>query len=551
MYPAHIRETGERQTVQEHCRNTAALAAAALRPLGLEKSAYLAGLLHDAGKNKQEYAQYLSEAVSGGNAVRGSVNHTFAGVRLLLDRWHGGCGTFSYSDVTAELLAFAVGSHHGLFDCIDPQQHSGFFHRQTKEGIFYDESRRGFLAQVADEEELERLFHNAVREMAPMLDRLAALSTQADDNEADRETAFYIGLLARMLLSAVIEGDRTDTAAFMDGIEPPVFPEDMRPIWTERLAFMEKKLAAFPRKTPIDLARHTISDTCAAGAARPGGVYRLNVPTGGGKTLASLRFALTHAAKWNCSRIIFTAPLLSILDQNAQVIRDYIGDDALILEHHSNLAEPKETPERLQELELLTASWSAPIIITTLVQLLNTCFSGKTSAIRRFHALCGSVIVIDEVQTVPGKMLTLFNLAVNFLSEVCGATIVLCSATQPCLEAADHPLHRQPVDLVPQQKALWDVFKRTTSKMPDVPSWRSSRRSSRRYCRRATVCWWCATQKRRRRSCSSRCKPRIAGASICPPPCVCSTAGRLCRPYSPRWTSPPPTGKGLSASPRR
>ena len=170
---------------------------------------------------------------------------------------------------------------------------------------------------------------------------------------------------------------------------------------------------------------------------------------------------MTHAAKWNCSRIIFTAPLLSILDQNAQVIRDYIGDDALILEHHSNLAEPKETPERLQELELLTASWSAPIIITTLVQLLNTCFSGRTSAIRRFHALCRSVIVIDEVQTVPGKMLTLFNLAVNFLSEVCGATIVLCSATQPCLEAADHPLHRQPVDLVPQQKALWDVFKRT------------------------------------------------------------------------------------------
>ena len=169
MYPAHIRETGERQTVQEHCRNTAALAATALRPLGLEKSAYLVGLLHDAGKNKQEYAQYLSEAVSGGNAVRGSVNHTFAGVRLLLDRWHGGCGTFSYSDVTAELLAFAVGSHHGLFDCIDPQQHSGFFHRQTKEGIFYDESRQGFLAQVAAEEELEHLFRDAIREMTPML----------------------------------------------------------------------------------------------------------------------------------------------------------------------------------------------------------------------------------------------------------------------------------------------------------------------------------------------------------------------------------------------
>ena len=552
MYPAHIRETGERQTVQEHCRNTAALAATALRPLGLEKSAYLVGLLHDAGKNKQEYAQYLSEAVSGGNAVRGSVNHTFAGVRLLLDRWHGGCGTFSYSDVTAELLAFAVGSHHGLFDCVDPQQHSGFFYRQTKEGIFYAESQQGFLAEVADEEELEHLFRDAVREMTPMLDRLAALSAQADDNEADRETAFYIGLLARMLLSAVIEGDRTDTAAFMDGIEPPVFPEDMRPIWTERLAFMEKKLAAFPRKTPIDLARHTISDTCAAGAARPGGVYRLNVPTGGGKTLASLRFALTHAAKWNCSRIIFTAPLLSILDQNAQVIRDYIGDDALILEHHSNLAEPKETPERLQALELFTASWSAPIIITTLVQLLNTCFSGRTSAIRRFHALCGSVIVIDEVQTVPGKMLTLFNLR---------STSCPRSAAPPlfCAPPPSPVWRRLTIRCAASPSIFWFRSKRRcgtfssapTSKMPDVPSWRSSRRSSRRYCRRATVCWWCATQKRRRRSCSSRCKPRITGASICPPPCACSTAGRLCKPYSPRWTSPPPTGKGSSASQRR
>ena len=320
---------------------------------------------------------------------------------------------------------------------------------------------QNFLAQCADEKELETLFRAAVRELTPMLDKLSAISVQEDDNEADRETTFYIGLLARMLLSAVIEGDRADTAAFMDGVEPPVFPEDMRPIWTERLAFMEKKLAAFPRKTPIDLARHTISDTCAAGAACPGGVYRLNVPTGGGKTLASLRFALTHAAKWNCSRIIFTAPLLSILDQNAQVIRRFVGDDSLIVEHHSNLVEPVETPERVQELELLTASWNAPVIITTLVQLLNTCFSGKTSAIRRFHALCGSVIVIDEVQTVPGKMLTLFNLAVNFLSEICGATVVLCSATQPCLEAADHPLCRQPVDLVPRQKELWKVFKRT------------------------------------------------------------------------------------------
>lgn len=475
MYLAHIRESGEKQTVREHCRNTASLAAKALKPIGLEHSAYLAGLLHDMGKCKEEFAQYLEAAVNGEGAVRGSVNHTFAGVCFLLRQWHSPGDELGYADVAAELLAFAVGSHHGLFDCIDDRQSCGFDHRLQKTGIGYEEALENYLAECADLEELESLFQSSVQEIAPLLDKLSALSPLEDDNEANEETAFYIGFLARMFLSAVIEGDRADTAAFMTGAVPPRYPEDMRPIWAERLAYMEEKLSGFPREEPIDQARRHISDTCAAGAEHPGGVYRLNVPTGGGKTLSGLRFALAHAKKWNKSRIIFTSPLLSILDQNAQVIRQFVGDDSLILEHHSNLAEPEDTPERLQELELLTDSWESTIIITTLVQLLNTCFSGKTSAIRRFHSLCNSILVIDEVQTVPGKMLTLFNLAVNFLSEVCNATIVLCSATQPDLKAARHPLCREPIDLVPQQKALWDIFKRTeiqnagAARLEDIP----------------------------------------------------------------------------------
>lgn len=461
MYPAHIREDGKIQTVSKHCRRTAAMAARALKMIGLEKSAYLAGLLHDMGKNKEEFSRYLYQSFNGEDVIRGSVNHTFAGVRFLLDRWHGSGGELDYSDVTAELLAFAIGSHHGLFDCVDQRQNNGFFHRQTKEGISYEESLEGFLAQCADMDEVERLFQAAVLEVTPILDKLCALSAQTDDAEADRETAFYIGLFARMLLSAVIEGDHADTASFMRNVDSPQYPEDMRSIWKKRLTFMEDKLEAFPREKPIDQARRRISDDCAAGAGKPGGVYRLNVPTGGGKTLAGLRFALAHGAEWNKSRIIFTSPLLSILDQNAQVLRRFVGDDSLILEHHSNLVETEDCPERLQELELLTDSWESPIIITTLVQLLNTCFSGKIRAIRRFHALCNSIIVIDEVQTVPGKMLTLFDLTVNFLSEVCGATIVLCSATQPELGAASHPICREPIDLVPYQKTLWDIFKRT------------------------------------------------------------------------------------------
>lgn len=459
MFLAHIRSDGTTQTTAEHSRAAAGYAANTLKPIGLEKTAYLAGLLHDEGKNKEEFQRYLEEA-SAGTARRGSVNHTFAGVRFVLEQWHGG-DEIGYRELTAELIAYAIGAHHGLFDCVDPRQNSGFLHRQTKEGIGYEEAVTNFLEQCAGREELNTLFLSAVEEVTALLGRITGLSDQADDNEADMETTFYIGLLQRMLLSAVIEGDRRDTAEFMNRDVFPRWPEDMRGIWESRLAFLEKKLSAFPCEKPIDQARQAISDTCAAFACKSGGVYRLNVPTGGGKTLSSLRYAMTHAMRWNKSRIIFTAPLLSILDQNAEVIRRFIGDDTLILEHHSNLAEPKDQPERLRELELLTDTYEAPVIITTLVQLLNTCFSGKTGAIRRFHALCNSVIVIDEVQTVPSKMLTLFNLAVNFLSEICSATVILCSATQPSLETVRHPLKGSPPDMVPWQEELWRVFRRT------------------------------------------------------------------------------------------
>ena len=462
MHIAHIREDGKIQTGVEHSRRAAEYASRSLTPIGMKTTAYLAALLHDFGKFKREYDHYLEEARAG-TAVRGSVNHTFAGVRFVLEQWHHGNG-IGYDEVTAELLAYAIGAHHGLFDCIDVRQNSGFQHRQVKEGIGYAESRSDYLEQCAGLEELNSLFRASVRETTALLNQMASLSQQQDDEEADRETAFYVSLLQRMLLSAVIEGDRRDTAEFMNGDAFPNWPEDMRGIWAERLAFLERKLGTLPREKPIDQARHTISDTCASFARQPGGVYRLNVPTGGGKTLSALRFALAHAKQWNKARIIFTSPLLSILDQNAEVLRRFIGDDSLILEHHSNLAEPADEPERLRELELLTDTWEAPVVITTLVQLLNTCFSGKTSAIRRFHSLCNSIIVIDEVQTVPNKMLTLFNLAVNYLSEICGTTIVLCSATQPSLEIVQHPLKCPPPEMVPWQEALWSVFRRTEIK---------------------------------------------------------------------------------------
>lgn len=458
---AHIAQDGRKQTVAEHCRTAAGYASNSLKTAGMSNTAFLAALIHDMGKCKEAFSKYLTDTVRGDvSAKRGSINHTFAGVRFVLERWHGS-GELGYDEITAELLAFAIGSHHGLFDCVDEKQNSGFFHRQTKEGIGYQESVDNYLGHCATSDELDTLFRASVEEMTPLIEKISNLSQQKDDELANGETFFYIGLLARMLLSAVIEGDRRDTAEFMNCDHFPQWPENMQEIWSNCLAHAEEKISAFPLDLSINWARRWISDACASFADRPGGVYRLNVPTGGGKTLSSLRYALAHAKKWNKSRIIFTSPLLSILDQNAEIIRNYIGDNTLILEHHSNLADPGNETEQLHNLELLMDTWESPIIITTLVQLMNTCFSGKTSAIRRFHSLSNSIIIIDEVQTVPNKMLTLFNLAVNFLSEMCGATVVLCSATQPSLEAVRHPLLQTPPDIVLPQSDMWDVFKRT------------------------------------------------------------------------------------------
>ena len=453
---AHKRETKSGQivwqTLREHLRGAARRAAECLRPVGLENAAYLAALLHDAGKAAPAFQKYLA---AGDHSARGQVIHSFQGCRYLMEQFHEETDPVRTGVMASELLAFAIGAHHGLFDCVDPTRRIGLKYRAEKQGISYEESVQGLFSQGISKQEIERLFSSAVGEIDPILEQLER------EYVDDHEYFFVVGLLARLLLSAVIEGDRYDTAAFMEERTPPNLPEDMTPVWAARLAYLEEKLQGKPHDGEIDNARQKISETCGAFAEKASGIYRLNVPTGGGKTLSSLRYALAHAKQFGKKRLIFTSPLLSILEQNAKEIRKFVGDDRLILEHHSNVVQTDTSQDALDECELLVQSWNAPIILTTLVQLLNTLFDGKTTSIRRFQALCDSVIVIDEVQTVPTKLLSLFNLAIQFLSEQCRATVVLCSATQPCVELAEHPLRRAPEEIVPYDEALWATFRRT------------------------------------------------------------------------------------------
>lgn len=459
-YPAHIRKVDGKkyiQTVEEHCRGVAEIAAELLRDIGLEKTAYLAGVLHDLGKFSENFKNYIEKAADGEKVQRGSVNHTFAGVRFLLEK-HSDEQLSGFSDIVLEILAYAVGAHHGLFDCVDDNNNNGFTKRIQKEGIDYLNAAQEFLKICCSKQDIEDLLKQSEKEFLPVFNEIEKLADNADAKIQNTQITFYIGFLARLILSAIIEADRSDTAQFMNGYSEKTV-KNISEIWINCIKNVEQKLSTMPLDKPINKTRAQISALCAEAGNLESGIYRLNLPTGAGKTLTSLRYALHHALKHNKKRIIFTMPLLSIIEQNAGIIHDYIGNEELILEHHSNIVETDEIGE-LDKRELLIESWNVPIIITTMVQLLNTLFAGKTSNIRRMQALCNSIIVIDEVQTVPDKMLSLFNLALNFLAKICNTTIILCSATQPCFEKTMYPLDKSVKDLITLTKEQETVFKR-------------------------------------------------------------------------------------------
>lgn len=415
---------------------------------------YLAGLLHDCGKFTDEFDDYITRASNNEQVRKGSVIHTFAGVRYMLEQFHSP-GKHSLRDIAAEIIAVCIGSHHGLIDLWDDWHQSGFEHRLKHQPAYDQRAIASFLEECAKQNEVEQLFNTAEQEIQAFFQhKLSACARK------QKELCYALGLLVRLLTSAIVEADRTDTLCFMDNL---LLPQNNPTDWAECAARVDAHITSFPQEKPIQLARRAFSDRCAAGAENTPGLYRLDLPTGGGKTLAALRFAVLHAKKNKIRRVFYVAPFLSIIEQNADVIKSAVGDSVPVLEHHSNLVQEEATPEQVAQTEYMQETWDAPMIITTFVQLLNTLFSGKMSSVRRFHALCESVIIIDEVQSLPPRMLSMFNCAVNFLVKCCRATVVLCSATQPAFDRADRKmLPCEPLinDAIFKQYA--PLFQRTT-----------------------------------------------------------------------------------------
>lgn len=427
MYIAHIRETnGEIQTVVSHSEGVMELAEKFSLGLKFSNIMQLAAILHDAGKMNGDFNSYIKGET---NFRRGDIDHSYAGAKYITELSNAVEGE-NISE-TALFIARIIVSHHGLHDWVD-EEFRDYLKVRTDKNDRYDEICAE-IKTLADDDKLKNMLKAAAAEYTEIKNKLIALC-----GKNSVRFSFYMGMFERLAESVLVDADRTDTAEFMDGIKPQEFDTDL--VWENMHAKIDEMCESFRKETDrISLRRMNISDRCAEFANSERGICRLAVPTGGGKTVSSLRFAVNYCKKFGKKKIFYIAPFMSILEQNSDVLRSVAGDE-ILLEHHSNIAAEIDSDEELNEYELRCERWENPVIATTAVQFLNTLFSGKMSSVRRFHNMANSVIIIDEIQSLPIKCVYLFNLAMNFLSRICGSVIVLCSATQPSLEQVVHPL---------------------------------------------------------------------------------------------------------------
>lgn len=446
MYIAHIRESdGREQLLSAHCRNVAALCSRGAEIVGLSKLAELIGLTHDMGKATDEFADYLRAALRDDKA-KSPHHHAPTGAIYAYRRWFMRENAPSCERAAAQIAMLCILGHHaGLTDCLDVKGKSTLLKNMKDEAVpvHADEAIAWFLQNIADEAELDALFESACRE-------LSALFHDLDKPSADTEIA--LGLVSRLMLSALVDADRWDSACFEYDENP--FEAASAPDWNALLNTFERfRRTHLSGEGEINRIRADISDLCWQKAASETGVVTLSVPTGGGKTFSSLRYALRHAALNGQRRLFYIIPYNTILDQNARDIREALADYPSILEHHSNVV--IESEDEQDTYKRLTERWDSDIILTSLVQFLNACYAAPNSAARRFHALTNAVLIFDEIQSLPKACKVLFERAIQFLTQYCRSTVVLCTATQPRLS-----LTPAPVELMPHVEALYERLKR-------------------------------------------------------------------------------------------
>lgn len=383
--------------LEEHLLQTADLAEVFAESIGVEW-AHLTGKWHDLGKYRQRFQDYIrirsgyqAENAHIENATRAP--HSTAGAIHAIDTLGPGFG---------HIIAYLIAGHHaGLPDWTGGK--GSLDYRLNNSRAEYEEAlREGLPENILSGEKLK-------------------LPIAASSHDS-------IALWIRMLFSCLVDADFLNTEAYMQ----PAAVDQRKSISLEtiheRFSVAMEGLISKATPSPLNSIRQRVLAQCTEAGGQPSGLFSLTVPTGGGKTLSSLAFALAHAKAQKKRRIIYAIPFTSIIEQNAQVFREFLGDEAVI-EHHSNL---DVDPEKEHPLARLAAqNWDAPLIVTTNVQLFESLHASRTSRCRKLHNLVNSIIILDEAQQLPRDFHAPITKVMQQLSDQFGVTWLLCTATQP------------------------------------------------------------------------------------------------------------------------
>lgn len=423
------------QHLADHLTNVAVLAAKFAAPFSSGDWAWNAGWLHDLGKAAAEFQAYLLRENGLDDAEydgigSGRINHSSAGAAFAEER-------FAQAGIPiGHILAYLVAGHHaGLPDWYPSDTGNAALQVRLQEGRANLDRIRPYEVDVASR-------------LRPLVKPPAGVDSKG----------FH--LWVRMLYSCLVDADFLDTEEFMGCDQAAQRAQfaglaELKARFDRHMTMVADSAAKTP--SPVNPIRQEILAACRHAAIKPPGLFSLTVPTGGGKTLSGMAFALDHVVRHGMRRIIYVIPYTSIIEQTAAVLSGIFGSENVV-EHHSNLDPEGET----QRSRLAAENWDAPVIVTTNVQFFESLYAARSSRCRKLHNLVNSVVILDEAQLLPPNWLVPCVDAVNRLVDHYGVTFVLSTATQPALPG----LSRRPAEIMPDPASLYAALKRTEIRFP-------------------------------------------------------------------------------------
>jgi CRISPR-associated endonuclease/helicase Cas3 len=436
---AHVRQDSNgkwrEHVLEKHLFEVAHRAGELAKAFGSEDWAHLAGLWHDLGKYREKFQQYI-KSVSGYDAeahiedVPGRVDHSTAGAIYAIEKL----------GLQGRILAYLIAGHHaGLPDWNNAEGGQSVLFQRIENG-----KQNGYLQEALDTMPPAEILNQSRPQSLPPNGSLA--------------------LWLRMLFSCLVDADFLDTEAFMDDKRSGLrfgYPS----ILALKSAFDQYMVdkAANAKDSDVNRIRAEVLRQCREKAELSSGLFSLTVPTGGGKTLSSMAFALNHAVHHGKNRVIYVIPYTSILEQTAEIFGGIFGAENVI-EHHSNLDPDREDSRS----RLATENWDAPIIVTTNVQFFESLYAAKTSRCRKLHNIVNSVVVLDEAQLLPPEFLAPILHVMQDLANSYKVSFVLSTATQPAFSPRPKFTGLKNVcELMDDPERLYADLKRVKTELPD------------------------------------------------------------------------------------